>query len=587
MLSGKAAFLKKSTAETSAAILTEDPRSLTGESDGVPAELDRTIRRCLEKSPDARFQSSSDLAYNLRSISTDQAVPVMTDASPPAERKRNALWITGAFVIAAIAMIGVFFGGGLFDRSTSDIESGDIQSLAVLPLENMTGNPDQLYLVDGIHDALISELASIQALKVTSRTSVIAYRGTTESIPQIAGALNVDAVVEGSVSRDGDRIAVIVQLIDGRTDKHLWHKTFNRNLENVLQLRAEVTRAIADEIRVVVTPQEEAAMATAPVVNPEAYDHYLQGLHILKQNNPERTARAIESFQRSLDIDPGFAPAWGGLAVANFARGMWVGGNEDWRVILPEVERSARRALALDEREVNAHVALGGVDFAFNWRWEEAEQRYRLAIKIDPNHLLARIMLSNLLNWLGRLDEAEFQAREAMRLAPTSAFAVNELVFALQSQGRVDEAWELALRALELDPYFVQSLMFYAPDMVRRGRVEDGLAMADEALRLCPNSSVAVLFAADAYASAGRSERAEELIGELVARSKTEFIPPGDLFRCFLTMGNMPLALDYLEQAYEARDPRMVMTLLMSKVPALAAEPRFQEILRKMDFPEN
>jgi len=209
-------------------------------------------------------------------------------------------------------MIGVFFGGGLFDRTTSDIESGDIQSLAVLPLENMTGNPDQLYLVDGIHDALISELASIQALKVTSRTSVIAYRGTTESIPQIAGALNVDAVVEGSVSRDGDRIAVIVQLIDGRTDKHLWHKTFNRNLENVLQLRAEVTRAIADEIRVVVTPQEEAAMATAPVVNPEAYDHYLQGLHILKQNNPERTARAIESFQRSLDIDPGFAPAWVG-----------------------------------------------------------------------------------------------------------------------------------------------------------------------------------------------------------------------------------------------------------------------------------
>jgi tetratricopeptide (TPR) repeat protein len=322
------------------------------------------------------------------------------------------------------------------------------------------------------------------------------------------------------------------------------------------------------------------------VVNPEAYDQYLRGQHILSQFTPERTARAIESFQHSLDIDPGFAPAWGGLAMANFARGMWIGGNEDWRVILPEVERAARRALALDQRQIDALIALGGIDALYNWKWQEAEERYRRAIEIDPDHIMARIMLSNLLNWLGRLDEAEVQAREAVRLAPTSPIALNELVFVYQSQGRSEEWWELAQKALELDPHYVQSMMFYAPEMVRKGRVEEGLAMAEEVLRVCPDSSMVFLKVAEAYELAGRPDRAGELVQELVARSHTGFVPPGDLFRLYFVLGNMPLALDYLEQAYEARDPRMIMLRLMSQIPALASEPRFQEIYQKMDFPE-
>lgn len=590
ILSGKAAFLKKSTAETTAAILTEDPSSLMAQNEDVPVELDRTIRRCLEKSPDARFQSSSDLAYNLRSISTDQAVPMMTDVSPPAERRQNTLWIAGAFVIAAITLVGVFFGGNLLDRSTSDIEHWDIQSLAVLPLENMTGDPDQLYFVDGIHDALISELASIHSLQVTSRTSVIGYRGTTSRIPKIAHELEVDAVIEGSVSRDGDRVAVIVQLIDGESDKHLWQDTFEGDLKNVLRLRADVARAIAAEIQIVLTPEEEKELASAPVVNPEAYDLFLRGRHHAEQFYPERIQRAIECFQGAIDIDPSFAAAWGGLSMAHTARGAWLGGNEEPRVTVPDAERAARRALALDDAQVDAIITLAVLDAIYYWRWSEAEAGYRRAIELEPDRLWAKIVFANYLAWMGRFEEAEAVALEGVRLAPLSPVAINELSNVYWAQGRMEESRELALRALDLDPHFPQSVIFSAPLLVEEGRVEEGLDKAEEGLRVCPGNPEAFLFAARTFDAAGEKERARQIIEDLLTRAQSSYVPSAALAQIFLISGDIPSALDMLERAYEERDPRMVMLKSFTKNPAFAAlteTPRFQEILRKMDFPEN
>jgi serine/threonine protein kinase len=312
MLSGEAAFLRKSAAETSAAILKEEPERVSSTGIVLPAEVERSIHRCLEKSPDARFQSASDLAYNLTSISTDQVVSV----SPPKRKTRTKTLVVVAAVVLGLVAFAVLLGPGLLDNSGSAAKSQTIRSIAILPLKNLTGDPDQAYFVDGIHEELIATFAQISAFdKVIARTSVMAFKDSDTPIREIGRQLGVEAVLEGSVRRSGSTVRTTVQLIEADTENHLWAKSFERDLTDILALQSDVARAVADEVQLALTPEDETRLAASRVVNPEAYEAYLKGSYHWQKVTPEDLDAAQRYFELALEKDPSYAPAYEGLAI--------------------------------------------------------------------------------------------------------------------------------------------------------------------------------------------------------------------------------------------------------------------------------
>jgi TolB-like protein len=277
MLTGKIAFARESTADTQAAILKEEPPALTAVDVAVPAELDRTARRCLEKNPEARFQSASDLAFALRSIASDTDAVRPGPAPVAPRRRRGRLWAAAAAAVVVGTAAVVLNVVGLRSRPVGTASRAPIRSLAVLPLENLSGDAEQEYFVDGMTEALIADLAQIEALKVISRTSAMRYKNTDKPLPQIARELNVDGIVEGSVLRAGERVRITAQLIHASTDRHVWAKSYERDLEDILSLQKEVARAVSTEIRVRVTEPEHDRLLEAGRLNPEAYENYLRG----------------------------------------------------------------------------------------------------------------------------------------------------------------------------------------------------------------------------------------------------------------------------------------------------------------------
>jgi len=403
MLSGKAAFVRKSAAETSAAILKEEPERVSSTGKALPAELERSIHRCLEKNPEARFQSASDLAYNLRSISTDQVV-----MSPPPERTmRSKMLVAAAAIALGVAALAVLLGPSLLDRTGSVEETQPIHSIAILPLQNLTGDPDQAYFVDGLHEELIATFAQISAFdKVIARTSVMGFRDSDTPIREIGRQLGVEAVLEGSVRRSGDTVRTTVQLIETSTENHLWAKSFERDLTDILALQSDVARAVVDEVELALTPEDTARLANAGEVNPQAYEAYLRGVSHMYIPS-EATPKAKEAAQRALELDD----------------------------TLPEV-----------------HSIWAGIKTWSDWDWEGGEQAYKRALELKPNFPEALVYYSNLLCYMGRLDEALAMAERAMQLDPFNSVILTISACTLSYLGRFDESIERYQNALETSP---------------------------------------------------------------------------------------------------------------------------------------
>ncbi len=277
--------------------------------------LEEIILKCLEKEPERRYQSAKEIAVDLRRLGVPSTA-VRAEARPGPQRK--AVWVVGLTVVALAAVLVGLNVGKLRERLLGGAAPGQITSLAVLPLENLMGDSEQDYFVDGMHDELIANLAKIGALTVISRTSAMRYKGTDKSLPEIARELGVDAVIEGTVRRAGNQVRITVQLIEAATDKHLFAESYQRELRNILALQSEVAQAIAREIKVAVTPEEEARLARARTVNPEAYEAYLKGRYQLSKSTEDPTKKGMEYFRRAIEIDPGYAPAYAGLADAYY-----------------------------------------------------------------------------------------------------------------------------------------------------------------------------------------------------------------------------------------------------------------------------
>ena len=582
MLTGARAFRGASAIETMNAILKEEPPEASRSRAEVTPALDRIVRRCLEKSPSERFQSARDLAFALTETASVSAIPGI--AAPPAALRRRPMpalaWLGAALAVALGVVLAV--RPALRQRLSRGAAPANIQSLAVLPLENLSRDPEQEYFADGMTEALITNLAQIRSLRVISRTSVMGYRATKKPLPQIGRELNVDAVLEGSVQKSGGRVRITAQLIEAPTDRHLWAKSYERDLRDALSLQSEVARSVAGEVQAAVTPAEQSRLSKARPVDPEVHELDLRGRYQLNNAASEQDIRkAIGLFQQSLAKDPGDAPAYVGLA---FGYSSLTDFYLPPRETMPRAKAAAIRALELDETLADAHTALGLVHTAYDWEWSSAEMEFRRALELNPNSADAHDGYSGYLTVVGRSEEAVAEIRRARELDPLSISINSDALLDLFMLKRYAEALERGRMVFELDPSNAFVHVLLALVYVQMGRRSEAILEAEKGIQNS-HSPLHHATAGTALAAVGERDRARRLLAELIEVSKKRYVCPYEIGVIHLGLGEKDEAFRWLEKGYQDRSVCMQYAKQDPRLTPLHGDPRYEDLLRRLAFP--
>ena len=487
--------------------------------------------------------------------------------------------VAGAVVLVlALAVAGVFFVMRRGHRMVA--APAQIRSVAVLPLKNMTGDPNQEYFADGMTDALIGRLSRIHGLRVISRTSVMRFKNPQISVPEIAEVLQVDAIVEGSVMRDGDRIRVTAQMIRGATDEHFWSETYDRELRDVFTLQSELAQSIAEHVEATATGEERARLAAARPVAPEVYESYSRGEFALNKSSSKAEFEAsIPYFEDAINRDATFAPAYVGLANAysNLAT-VFIGG-------LPEENRAkavsaAEKALELDPNLAEAHVLLASVKQK-QWHWAAAETEYRRALELDPNSAAAYEGLGLWLVCQGRLDEAVAAAQRGRELDPL-AVSFEDFGWTLFQARRYEQAIRELSAALAARPDDYGTLMDLGFVLIANNQAGDAIPVLEKAVALSKRSPGALGILIRAYAHAGRRSDALVLLNELKARQKAGYAPAAAMVNAYLGLGENEEAFAWLEQGYKEQSNMLQFVKVHPYFDPIRIDPRFTDLVRRV-----
>lgn len=457
-----------------------------------------------------------------------------------------------------------------------------IDSLAVLPLANLSGDPGQDYFADGITEALIANLAQVRALRVISRTSVMHYKGTKQPLlPQIARDLNVDAIIEGAVQRSGNRIRVTVQLIQGQTDVHLWAKTYERDSRDVLVMQSELAQAIVREIRIQLTPQEQQRLANARAVSPNAYDAYLLANFHAQKRTLAGSEKAIAYFQEAIRIDPRYAQAYTGLASAYIERDVW--GGLGIGKAADQVRANALKALELEGDLAEAHSLLGWIHFQYDWDWERTETELKRAIELNANLPSSYQRYAFFLQAMGRHQEALAAVHRAVELDPLSPLYLSDEGRILYRERDYRKSIAQYERALELDPGYLPALSRISEAYEQLGNYREALARAQKYQQVSGNARVALGLKARIYGRTGKRRQAEETLRAL---KKNGLQGRDEYFYAsiYAAMGDRDRAFAELERMVESRSA-MSFVLADPQLDPLRSDPRFQQILRRANLP--
>lgn len=491
-------------------------------------------------------------------------------------QRSTGVWIGLAAVACLCVAAAVWFG--LRHRAASTAQPR-IRSIAVLPLRNLSGDPAQDYLADGMTEALIGRLAGIHALRVISHTSVMRFRNPQLSSPEIARQLHVDALVEGSVIREGSRIRVTAQLIRGTTDEHFWSQTYDREMRDALAMESDLAQAIADKVEVTITGDEHLRLAAAHPVAPEVYESYLKGEYVLQGNDRAAIEQSLPWFEDAIRRDPQFAPAYAGLAQAWNLLGTVFAGVPPSET-RPRAIAYARQALARDPDLVDAHLVLADV-LQEEWHWAEAEAEYRSALDLNPNNAGA---LAELASWLvcqGRSDEAVSAMERAQALDPVavSGDSVSRILFFAH---RYSEAIRESRSSLALhpdDPYILTGLGFA---LIANNRPSDAIPVLEKAMALSHGSPFTSGILVRAYAHAGRRAEALRLLDELKARRRNGYVPAAAFVNAYLGLGDNEQAFYWLEQAYREKSNILQFVKVHPYFDPIRSDPRFADLVRRV-----
>ena len=505
--------------------------------------------------------------------------------SPP----RRWVWLLAGAVLTVIA--AVLFAqdaGGLRSRLLSRSPAQvPILSLAVLPLTNLSGDPEQEYFSDGMTEVLTDDLSNIGGLRVVSRTSAMRYKATKKSLAEIARELKVEGVIEGSVLRSGNRVRITAQLIDTRTDQHLWGQTYERDFGDVLLLQSAVAQAIADRIHARLTAQEESRTRSTSVVNPDAYEAYLKGRFYGTEVTGTRAAlkRAQGYYEDSVRKDAGFALAYAGLADCFLDQGAY-------RLVPPQdayrqASAAIQKALQLDQALSQAHGSLGYLDWQFAWDWQAAERELRYAVELNPNSIEGHETLVWFLAWSGRREEALAEVEKMRQLDAAYPFIPVQESGIYYHQRDYKSLVEASQRSVAGYSNGWQSHYFLAVGYEGSGRPAQAIPEYQRAVELSEADTDTMAGLAHAYSATGRRNEAEKIARQLQTRSKTDYVSPYMLGVIYAGLGNKDRSFEFLEKAYKEKSPDLAYFLKADlRIDPLRSDPRFQNLLRRMNFPE-
>jgi TolB-like protein/DNA-binding winged helix-turn-helix (wHTH) protein/Tfp pilus assembly protein PilF len=514
------------------------------------------------------------------------AAPSITSA--PATRQRGYFWSLGlATVAVALAIVLVLHQNGLRDRSPGNGAAPHIESLAVLPLQNLSADPAQEYFSDGMTDALITDLAQIGSVRVISRTSSVQYKGMKKSLPEIARELNVDGIVEGTVQRSGDRVRITAQLIYGPADKHLWAHSYDRELRDALQLQGEVARDIAQNISVNVAGLSPQRPATPHPLNIEAYDDFLKGRNLVSRQTNVEVAEGKELLERSIHLDPDFAPAYASLASAYYV--MTLVDQAPQPINIEKSVSAARKALMLDDNVAEAHCLLGLIYSMHDWNWASGEKEFRRAIQSNPGSAFAHSQFALFLVTTGRNPEAIQEINTALELDPFSPMQHSSASFVFLYARQYDLAMREARRAVEIDPSFSSGHLALGSVLHASGKPDEAFRKLLRYLSLSGQPAFAKKLETAERNTPGTGEPLQRVAPLFLAtyKKKPEMQPAWAVILAwaFMYRGDKDKAFEWLNRACDEHSMEVYAIAVDPDFDPIRSDPRFAAVLHRIGLP--
>lgn len=576
MAAGRRPFRGRTGSELTSEILHMSTPPLPGH---TTSGLQSIVKRCLEKNSARRYGHVNEIRAALEAVqpisASDENIPIHNDW----RRHLSMRWIIPvcAALLSLLALMWLSIGNRPLDRS-----GRSIRSLAVLPFRNLSGNSEQEYFADGMTDQLITELGTISALRVVSRTSVMRFKDTHQEIPSIAKELQVDAVVQGSILRSSDRVRITVQLTEAKTDENVWAQSYERDLRDVVKLQGDVATAIARQIRTKLTPREQAQLAIADTTNAEAYQAYLRARFFWNQRSPDGFQKALALFLKAIEEDPSYAQAYCGLADTYILLGDY--GLLSPTEAYPLAKGAAIKAIQLNDDSAEAHTSLAGILQTYDRDWVTAEREYKRALELNANYVTAHQWYGTLLTVLGRHDESISQERQAVEIAPLSARVAIDLGYALFHARRYDEAIEQGQKGLELDTRIASGYELLGRAYLSKNLGNEAVRQYRTAVILTQDSITDQALLAYSYAKTSKETQAFRILHKLEALPDVS-APYYHIAMIYVALKDYANAMAVVEQASRWQRDKWPQYLAVEEAfDPIRSEPRFQAVLRKLHF---
>jgi serine/threonine-protein kinase len=550
----------------------EAPSAIRSVRPSVPVEVETAVGKALERVPADRYATARQFA---QALGPARASPTLQARALLRPKRRHA--VVAGLGLFALLLLALWYG---FVRPPV---ASSIESLAVLPLANISGDPEQDYFASGMTEELLVRLAGISGITVKSRTSVSRYRDSNEPLPVIARMLGVDALIEGSVSRSTDAVRIRVRLVQARPERTLWTQSYDRDLRDALDLQSEVAQAIAHEIGAMVTAEHGERMARISATDPIAAEAYFKGRFYWNRRTASDLLRAIVFFEQAIALDSTYARAYAGLAdsyvlLSHSSMATLTPGDA-----LPKARAAARNALDIEPDLVEAHTSLAYVE-TYLWNWQAAESSFRRAIDIDPAYGTAHFWYAAFLATQNRVDEAVDEARRGVDVEPLSPIIGAGVAWMLHLARRYDEAAQQSLEVLELEPGFLIGYLRLGVSYGWLGRYDDAVAQLTLGLKASGNDPAFLSALVRVHAASGQSDEARRTLRELLDMADQRYVPAYGVGAAYAALGDMDEAFRWLERAFEERSVELTFLAVEPEMDVLRADPRFHDLMRRMNL---
>jgi len=583
MATGQLAFPEKVSTRLVSEILHRPPVAPRVVNPRVSPELERILLKCLEKEAENRYHSARDLEVDLRRLAAGSTITSAPPAKAASPGWRPTALLAGLGMVLLAAILIGFNAGGSRDLLLGRARAPQIRSLAVLPLENLSRDPEQEYFADGMTDAVITDLAKISALRVISRTSVMRYKRTQKSVPEIAKELNVDAVMEGSIERSGNRVRITAQLIRAATEQHLWAEAYDRDLHDVLVVQEEIAKSIAREVRIQLTPREQALLTKGHSVDPEAYELYLKGRYFWNKRTQESTDRAIALFHQAIEKDPGYASAYSGLADCYILFGISFDvGSLSPDQAISQAKAAAEKAIQLDSTLAEGHNSLAYTKLLFDRDWAGSEAEFKRALELNPGYASAHHWYAHLLIASGRQEEALAESKRALNLDQLSSILTVHLGWHYIYARQYDLALVQLRKALELDPNYSLAHWYLGWIYEAQGKYSEALQAMHKAQEHLQGNTALVADIAHVYAMSGDTVAASKVLGQLNDSRARRYVSAFEIALIYSALGRRNEALQWLEKAYTERSDMLIYLNVDPRLDSIRSDPRFADLARRV-----